>query len=221
MREIAPDVHLITGFPPLAVNCYLVGDILVDAMGRWDAKHILKELKGRTVNAHALTHAHADHQGSSHAVCEALGIPLWAHAADADAAEDPALILARQPKAAINKVMFKIFAGPGHPVARTLAEGDEVAGFTVLHTPGHSAGHVVFWRESDRVLIAGDVINTQNPLLTFPRGPRPPFDFFTPDPEENRRSIRRLGELEPSVVCVGHGPVWRDTARFAEFCRSV
>lgn len=221
MREIAPDVQLITGFPPLAVNCYLVGDVLVDAMGRWDAKHILKQLKGRTVNAHALTHAHADHQGSSHAVCEALNIPFWVHEDDVAPAEDPRLILERQPPKAINKVMAKIFAGPGHPVARPLTEGDEVAGFTVLHTPGHCAGHVCFWRESDRVLIAGDVLNTQNALLTFPRGPRQPFDFFTPDPARNRESIRRLGELEPAVVCVGHGPVWRDTARFVEFSRSV
>lgn len=221
MREIAPDVHLITGFPPLAVNCYLLGDVLVDAMGRYDARHILKELRGRTVTAHALTHAHPDHQGSSHRVCEELGIPLWVHADDADAAEDPRLIRERQPQKPINAVMWRIFAGPGHPVARKLAEGDEVAGFRVLHTPGHAAGHVCFWRESDRVLIAGDVLNTQNALVTFPRGPREPFSFFTPDPEENRRSIRRLGELEPAVVAVGHGPVWTDTKRFVEFCRSV
>jgi len=221
MRAIADDVHLITGFPPLAVNCHLVGDVLVDAMGRWDAKHILKELRGHTVNAHALTHAHPDHQGSSHAVCSTLDIPLWVHEADAAAVEDPSLIRARQPKAPINTVMDRIFTGPAHPVARTIAEGDVVGGFEVLHTPGHSAGHVVFWRESDRVLIAGDVINTQNPLTMFPRGPREPFGFFTPDPEENRRSIRRLGELEPAVVCVGHGPAWRDTARFVKFCRSV
>jgi glyoxylase-like metal-dependent hydrolase (beta-lactamase superfamily II) len=221
MRAIADDVHLICGFPPYAVNCYLVGDVLIDAMGRMDSRHILKELRGHEVSAHALTHAHADHQGSSHAVCEALDIPFWVHEADADAAEDPALILARQPDKVINKVMAKIFAGPGHPVDRMLTEGDVVAGFEVLHTPGHSAGHVVFWRASDRVLIAGDVLNTQNPLLTFPRGPRQPFDFFTPDPEENRRSLRRLGDLEPAVVCVGHGPPWRDTARFVDFCRSV
>jgi len=221
MREIAPDVHLITGFPPYAVNCFLVGDVLVDAMGRFDSKRILKALKGRTVAAHALTHAHPDHQGSSHAVCEALNIPLWAHELDAPAVEDPSLIRKRQPPAAINTVMDRIFTGPAHPVQRTIGEGDEVAGFEVLHTPGHSVGHVCFWRESDRVLIAGDVVNTQNPLTLFPRHLREPFDFFTPDPQENRRSIRRLGALQPRVVGVGHGPIWRDTQRFVDFCASV
>jgi len=221
MREVAPDVHLITGFPPLAVNCFLVGDVLVDAMGRGDRKRILKALEGRTVAAHALTHAHPDHQGSSHAVCEALGVPLWVHEADADAVRDPGLIRARQPSHPINGLMHRMFTGPAHAVDRTIGEGDVVAGFTVLHTPGHSAGHVCFWRESDRVLIAGDVVNMQHSLLMVPRGPREPLSFFTPDPETNRASIRRLGELEPAVVCVGHGPVWRDTKRFVEFCRSV
>lgn len=221
MREIAPDVHLITGFPPFAVNCFLIGDVLVDAMGRGDAKRILKALQGRTVSAHALTHAHPDHQGSSHAVCEALGIPLWVHELDAPAVLDPSLIRQRQKSHPINTLMDKIFTGPAHPVDRTIAEGDVVGGFTVLETPGHSVGHVCFWRESDRVLIAGDVLNTQHSLLLFPRGPREPVGAFTPDPETNRASIRRLGELEPAVVCVGHGPVWRDTKRFVEFCRSV
>lgn len=221
MREIASDVHLITGFPPLAVNCFLIGDVLVDAMGRPDGRRILKELEGRTVSAHALTHAHPDHQGASHQVCEALGIPLWVHEADAEPVRDPQLIRERQPSNPINGLMHKLFAGPAHQVDRTIAEGDLVGGFTVLETPGHSAGHVCFWRESDRVLIAGDVLNTQHSLLLFPRGPREPLKVFTPDPERNRESIRRLGELEPAIVCVGHGPVWRDTKRFVEFCRSV
>ena len=58
--------------------------------------------------------------------------------------------------------------GPPHPVARALHEGDEVAGFTVLETPGHSRGHVAFWRESDRVLILGDVLNNMNLMTGIP-----------------------------------------------------
>ncbi len=65
------------------------------------------------------------------------------------------------------------------------------------------------------------MLNTQHSLFMFPRGPREPLSIFTPDPQENRRSIRRLGELEPRIVGVGHGPVWTDTERFVEFCRGV
>ena len=221
MRELAPGVHLITGLPPYAINCYLVEDVLVDAMAKLDARRILKALKGRTVTAHALTHAHPDHQGASHRVCSELGIPFWVGEQDADAAEDPRLIEERQPDHPINRVFAKVMTGPGHPVARRLREGDDVAGFTVLDTPGHSAGHIALWRERDRVLVAGDVLNNQHPLLGFPRGLREPLGIFTPDPGRNRESIRRLGELRPSLVLLGHGPPVRDGDRFAEFCRTV
>lgn len=221
MKELRPDVHLITGVPPYAINCYLVGDVLVDAMAKLDRRIIMRALRGRSLSAHVLTHAHPDHQGASRAVCEAFGVPLWVGELDAPAAEDPRLIKERQPRHPINSLFFRIMTGPGHPVARTLREGDEVAGFTVLDTPGHSAGHISLWRESDRTLIAGDVLNAQHPLALFPRGLREPLSFFTPDPARNRESIRRLGELEPDLVVLGHGPPWRDRRGFVEFCRSV
>lgn len=221
MKTLTDDVHLITGLPPYAINAYLVGDVLVDAMTRWDAGRILKALKGRPVTAHALTHAHPDHQGASHAVCERLGVPFWVPERDVPAAEDARLIAQRQPDAPINRLFGKVMAGPSHPVDRALREGDDVAGFTVLDTPGHSAGHLSLWRAADRTLILGDVLNNQHPLLGFPRGLRRPLDVFTPDPERNRESIRRLGTLEPALVLFGHGPPLRDTAAFTAFCASV
>lgn len=211
MTQLAPGVHLLTGFPKYGINWYLVGDVLVDAGGRTDKGRILEQLRGHKVTAHALTHAHPDHQGASHAVCTELGIPFWVHRDDVEVAEDPALILKRQPPKPLNRLMYKMFAGPGHEVDRVLEEGDEVAGFQVLHTPGHAAGHVALWRESDRVLIAGDVVNTMHPFL-MKRGLREPLETFTPDPAENRRSIKRLAQLEPSLLLVGHGPPVRDPA---------
>ena len=116
--------------------------------------------------------------------------------------------------------MVKALTGPGHPVDRKLREGDTVGSFQVLDVPGHSLGHVAFWRESDRVLIAGDVLNTADSLTMIP-GLTEPKTFFTPDPETNRKSLRRLGTLEPNLVLVGHGPPYRDTKKFVEFCASV
>src|SRR5439155_7451342 len=211
VTELAPGLTLLTGFPRYGINWYLVGDVLVDAGGRPDKRRILKQLRGQTVNAHALTHAHPDHQGSSHAVCTELGIPFWVPELDVPPAENPDLIKQRQPDHWLPKLMQAMFAGPGHKVDRVLREGDEVAGFTVLDMPGHSAGHVVYWRESDRVLVAGDVINTMHPF-TMKRGVREPFDVFTPDPAENRRSIKKIAALEPALTVVGHGPPLRDPA---------
>ena len=83
------------------------------------------------------------------------------------------------------------WAGPPYPVARRLREGDEVAGFKVLDVPGHSPGHVAYWRESDRALIAGDVLNNMN-LMTGIPGLHEPRVEFTTDPALNRESARRL-----------------------------
>ena len=220
MSEVAPGVHLLTGFPKYAINWYLVGDVLVDAGGKPDTGRIIKQLRDHKVTAHALTHAHPDHQGASHAVCTKLGIPYWVHRDDVEVAEDPSLILTRQPPKPLNRVMYKMFAGPAHPVDRALEEGDEIAGFQVLHTPGHAKGHVSLWRESDRVLIAGDVLNTAHPFL-MKRGLREPLEVFTPDVAENRRSIKRLAALEPELVLVGHGPPLRDTQQLKDLAASL
>ena len=224
VREVADGVTLITGIPPYAINAYVIahpdGDVLVDAMTRLETKLILKALRGRRMAAHVATHAHPDHVGATHAVATQLGIPVWAHAADRPAVEDTAQIARRQPDALINKVFAKVMLGPGHPVAREIAEGDEVAGFTVLHTPGHSAGHIALWRERDGVLILGDVLNNQHPILGFPRGLRLPLDVFTPDPATNRASAKRLGELGAATVLFGHGRAHHGAEAFRDFCRS-
>lgn len=220
MKELAPGLFQLRGFPPQGINVYLMGDVLVDAATRRAGKRILGQLKGRPVTAHALTHAHPDHQGASHEVCSALGIPFWVGERDADAAEDPRLIAERQPDTRINRIANRFWTGPGHPVDRRLREGDDVAGFAVLDVPGHSAGHVAYWRESDRTLVLGDVLNNMD-VATGRRGLREPKWFFTPDPVRNRESIRKLAALEPALVCFGHGPPLRDTRKFVEFAAAL
>jgi hydroxyacylglutathione hydrolase len=213
MRQLAEGVYLLRGFPPNAINVYLVDDVLIDAATRQGEKRILRELRGRPLAAHAITHAHPDHQGSSHAICERFDIPLWCGAADVPAMETPGAIKNTQMPGWLNRFQERFWTGPPHPVARALAEGDEVAGFRVLEVPGHSVGHVAFWRESDRVLILGDVLNNMN-LRTGMPGLHEPPEMFTPDPPLNRASARRLAALEPALVCFGHGPPVRDAATF-------
>src|SRR5205823_10531285 len=75
----------------------------------------------------------------------------------------------------------------------------------VVHTPGHTPGHVLFFREADRVAIAGDVLANMN-FLTCKPGLREPPPFFSEDTRQNRASIRKLAALAPSLVCFGHGP---------------
>jgi glyoxylase-like metal-dependent hydrolase (beta-lactamase superfamily II) len=221
MKQLADGLwHLNTIALPNAINAFLIGDVLVDAGGRRSGRRILKQLDGHKVNAHAITHAHPDHQGASDEICTKLGVPYWVPAGDADAAEDPSLIRKRQPDHPVAKFYDTIFTGPGRKVDRVLGEGDDVAGFKVIEAPGHSAGHVVFWRESDGVLVIGDVLNGMDVWTSIP-GLHEPKPYLTPDPAENRRSAKKLGQLEPKLVVFGHGPPLRNTKKFVDFVAAL
>src|SRR5262249_31734611 len=116
MKRVADDLYLLRGFPPNVFNVYLMGGVLVDAATRHAGRRILRQLKSRTVTPHALTHAPPDHQGASHRICQALNLPLWCGEADADAVEDPRLILRRMPDRWINRTFASWWLGPPHPV---------------------------------------------------------------------------------------------------------
>lgn len=215
MRELAAGVHQLRGFPPNVFNVYLIGDVLIDAGTRFARRRILRELRGRRVEAHALTHVHPDHEGSSNPVCRELGIPLWCGSGDA-ALMESGDIAAAQPDHLLNRLVNVLWRGAAHPVARPLREGDDVAGFTVIEVPGHSPGHVAYFRERDRVLVLGDVLANCSIFTGLP-GLHDAARVFTPDPARNHSSARRLAELRPSLTLFGHGPPLRDHGRLAEF----
>lgn len=204
MRKLADGVWQLDGFPRDAINVYIVEDVLIDSGTVLDRRRVLNQLQGRPLTAHAVTHAHFDHFGSSRAVCERFGIPLWVGEHDVEMVQAGKML---------GPGGRAIPAAPSCHVDRRLREGDEVAGFQVLDTPGHSPGHIALWRDTDRVLICGDVIWGRNPFLNF--GP-PQEPFVNTDTKRNRESARRLAALEPELVCFGHGPPMRDPARFQE-----
>jgi hydroxyacylglutathione hydrolase len=86
--------------------------------------------------------------------------------------------------------------------------------------PGHSAGHVAYWREFDGVLILGDVLNNMDVITAIP-GLTVPKDYLTPDPAENRRSAKKLAALEPKLVLFGHGAPLRDTRKFVDYVNGL
>lgn len=206
MQQLADGVWQLDGFPRNAINVYVLGDVLIDSGTVFHRGTVVKQLAGRTLGAHALTHAHFDHYGSSRAVCEQFGVPLWCGARDVEMVEAGKMLGPRG---------LVLPAAPKCRVDRALREGDEVAGFQVLDTPGHSPGHVSFWRQADRVLVCGDVVWGCNPFINA-GPPQEPFPFVSPDAALNRDSARRLAELEPALVCFGHGAPLRDPARFRD-----
>jgi hydroxyacylglutathione hydrolase len=215
MNKVADDVWQIPLVPRNGVNAYLVGDILVDAGYVLSGRKLVSAVQGHDVRLHALTHVHNDHAGGSKHVHEALGVPVWIGAADA-----PYLRSGKAPIPPGNRIasLFGPVAGsPKVEPERELREGDELGhGFVVLDTPGHSPGHVSFWREADRTLICGVVFFHMN-ILTTAVGLHQPPNIFTYDIPLNRESERRLAELDPAVACFGHGPPLRDPAAIRAF----
>ena len=224
MKPIADDVWQLPLTPRNGINAYVIGDVLVDTGIKQSTNRIREAVRGRSLSAIALTHAHGDHAGSMKRLARELGLAVWCGAADREAAETGRLVL----KPIVDRPGLTTIANAaagfdGVPVDRTLAEGDSLtAGFTVLDTPGHSPGHVSFWREADRTLICGDVFFNLHLATTIP-GLRQPPSLFTPDPAENRNSERRLAELEPASVGFGHGPVLREDAarKLRDFVQSL
>ena len=82
---------------------------------------------------------------------------------------------------------------------RAVADGDEVFGLQMVASPGHTAGHFAVFDADSAVLVAGDALNNSGGLS----GSNPQF---TEDEAAAADSVRKLAQLEPRVILVGHGP---------------
>jgi hydroxyacylglutathione hydrolase len=214
MKQVADGVWRISQRVAPIINVYLVGDVLIDAGRRQDRRRIFGALGGRELSAVALTHAHPDHQGVAAALCDERGATLACHADDVDAMEGRRAM--SSDASAISKLISRRWSGPPRRVDRILNDGDEIAGFRVIHAPGHSPGEVIFFRDSDRVAICGDVIRNLSYATLRPVIGEPP-DAFNSDTAQNRASIRKLAALDPSIILPGHGDAVTASGEFRRF----
>jgi hydroxyacylglutathione hydrolase len=212
LHELAPGLALARGGPGRSLNVYLLGDVVVDSGVRWSRRRLARQLAGRQLVAHVLTHAHFDHAGSSAWLCHTLGVPLWCGAGDAAAITSGRVDTHGSPL--VNWLQRTLAPVSAHPVSRTLEEGEVVAGFEVLEVPGHSPGALAFWRQRDRVLVCGDVVANFGLRPSRPRLVLAPAPLSS-DYDQNRRSAARLAELRPRLACFGHGFAITDPGRFA------
>ncbi|MCW3074686.1 MAG: Glyoxylase, beta-lactamase superfamily [Flaviaesturariibacter sp.] len=221
MKLIAKDVYQIPLMPRNSINAYLVEDVLIDAGIRSSSSTIFRSISGKQVSTHVLTHAHADHQGSSKVICEQLNIPLWCSPPEKPQAEN-GNVTKEYPKQnhIVTKFQKRFWAGEGYKVSRTLKENDYIGDFAVIETPGHSSGHLSFYREKDGLLIVGDALVNMN-LLTTVVGLHEPPSLFTADREVNIKSIKKLASLHPKILCFGHGPVLNNAGKFELFAKSL
>jgi glyoxylase-like metal-dependent hydrolase (beta-lactamase superfamily II) len=216
MEKVADGVWLLRGDFRGAMNIYFLED--GDGVIQFDAgtRSMRKAAKAEAAQLGGLKkvvlgHAHADHRGSA----PYLDAPIHCHPdeiadAESDAAMAPYMDLSELPVAWVRWIyptLLRRWDGGAVKIAGSVIEGDEVAGFEVLHFPGHAPGLIGLWRESDRVAIVSDVIYLVDSarLKPLPEGEASvPHPAWAWDHEKAKQSVRRLAALEPKVVCAGH-----------------
>jgi len=222
LEPIADGVTLMRGgVPRRTMNVYFIEDR--GGVTVWDAgiapmapwiERVGEAMGG--IRRLVLSHSHKDHRGAAAGV----SAPVVCHPDEtADAEGDGGSHYADFTKFHSPAVRFtypRLFKrwdlGPVK-VADTVAEGDEVAGFEVLHFPGHAPGLIGLWRATDRLALVSDVVYTLEVDSIFVPfgGPRVPHAAFTPDRPQAARSVRKLAELDPRQVWAGHAdPVLTD-----------
>ena len=225
--EIAPGIHSHGQKMGGNVHAFLLDDgeglTLIDTLYDTDGKRVLGAIArlGRTpqdLRRIVLTHGHRSHLGGLAALKRASGATVYAHEWEADiiAGErtaQPVTPIPMRPLGTYLRVYhLQLGAALGigkHPpcaVDRSLKDGDRVGPLEVLHTPGHSPGHLAFWWPERRTLVAGDAI------VTYPAF-APGWPAFTLNERQHRESLGRMAALDAEILAVGHGdPLTTDVA---------
>ena len=233
-REIADGLVLITaGRGPMASNLYLVRSgpawAMVDCGWAGSAEPVRQAVegivgRGRTPDAILLTHIHPDHSGAAGVLARGWKVPVYVHDAEMPVAAGRyvpgfsmpldrwiiAPLLWSLPSRARRRIEA---AGDITDVVRSLPKAGDVPGlpgWASIPTPGHTPGHVAYWRSRDGVLITGDAVVTVNLnsvggiLLAAPDLAGPPR-YTTCDWKQSMDSVSRLAELGPRLIAPGHG----------------
>lgn len=223
MKEIARDVAVVA--MPVA-NAYLVGTaqnwVLVDSGTPGHAKAI-KEAAEQCFGANAkpraivLTHGHFDHAGSSPELAKEWNVSVYAHRLEfpylTGASSYPPLDTSAP---GAFSFLARFFPSNTVNIGTRIAELKDdfsefgITGWKIVFTPGHTFGHVSFFRADDGILLAGDALTTMNlrnltDIITRREelcAPPPPATY---DWQKAHASVQKLASLKPYLIAAGHG----------------
>ncbi|MEJ7588823.1 MAG: MBL fold metallo-hydrolase [Ferruginibacter sp.] len=225
-NEVRPDIYYYTN---QIVNFIFIGSpesedwVLVDAGMPHSGSKILEEGLKRFKNFNKprgiiLTHGHFDHVGGIVKLLEEWNVPVYAHSL-----EFPFLTGEKDYPEPDNTVeggllakISSIYPHKSINISNALQplppDGSipDMPGWKWIHTPGHTPGHVSFFRDSDRVLIAGDAFITVRAdslykVLVQKKEVNGPPRYLTTDWNAAWDSVRKLEELQPLLAITGHG----------------
>lgn len=218
-EQVAEGVWVVQG-QPARCNVYLLEDgdgvTLFDAGARTMVRQVAAAaapLGG--VRKIVLGHGHTDHRG----VAPSFDVPILCHPDDVPDAEGSGgfrywgekLPRVPMPHRPIHRILHRYFWDGGPvKIADTVSEGDDVAGFRVVHLPGHSPGLIALWRQSDRLALVTDAFYTMD-VWGRDIPPHVPLDYYNYDTQQARESLRKLAALDPAAAWGGHAkPVLGD-----------
>lgn len=178
---------------------------------------------GRAPNAILLTHGHFDHVSAARALADRWDVPIYAHPLEFPYLTAQQAYPAPNAGAGGGAMSLLSPSYPRDPIdlgarLRALPTGDQdqlsltgMPDWRLLHTPGHTPGHVSLYRMKDGILLPGDAFCTTKPesffeaaLIQHPELHGPPA-YFTSDWNAAGESVRKLARLNPAIVAPGHG----------------
>jgi glyoxylase-like metal-dependent hydrolase (beta-lactamase superfamily II) len=222
--QVAPGVF---GLRIAMVNVWGIqgpdGWVLVDAglyFAAWRIREWAAANFGEGIGPRAilLTHGHFDHIGSLEQLLRHWDVPVFAHPLEMPYLTGRSAYPPPDPRAGggLLAQLSPVYPrGPinlGERVQSLFSDGSVpyLPGWRSIHTPGHTPGHVSFFRDGDKTLIAGDAfVTTRQESLFFVLSQKmeihgPPA-YYTSDWTAAGESVRRLAALEPAVMACGHG----------------
>ena len=223
MEEIARDVAVV---PMTIVNAYLVGNaqswVLVDSGSPGNAKKIREAAESRFgPNAKPkgiiLTHGHFDHASSAPELAKLWDVKVYAHRLEWPFLTGKSAYPPLDPTApgffsAISRFMPSRTANVADRIADLNGSLPSLglSDWEIIDTPGHTPGHVSFFRARDGVLLAGDAFATVNmdsfvDLVSKKPEVSRPATPGTYDWPKARVSVQTLAKLRPKVIGAGHG----------------
>lgn len=231
--EIIHVAEGVWGMKHMFVNFYMIQNnddnswVLVDAGLKWSAhkiKNMATELFGEHSRPSAiiLTHGHFDHAGSVAELAEEWNVPVYTHFMEIPFLTGKSSYPPADPTVGGGLMSSLSFTYPVGPIniwnhINVLPSNGSIPGLNdwkYIHTPGHTPGHISLYRESDKVLIAGDAFVTTKAesllsvLLQTKKISGPP-KYLTTDWEASKESVNTLANLEPKVAATGHGKPMR------------
>ena len=219
-EQVAEGVWRVQGHDPAKCNVYLVRDgegvLMFDA----GARVMVPAVAAAAARLGGLTrivlgHGHTDHRGTA----PSFDVPVLCHpdeVADAEGSggwrywDTELRFLPRLHRPGHKMLHARVWDGGPVPISGTVGEGDDVAGFEVVHLPGHAPGMIALWRARDRLALSTDAFYTID-LWGRNVAPQLPIDGYNLDTGQARASLRKLAALDPAAAWPGHArPVTGD-----------